>query len=210
MVNVEMHQSRVLGTQRRRELWLKEDWWEIWLGLGIVVVAYALFANGASIHWIAVTPAKWSWIGIWAFVLAIIATTRWDRIETKSEPQAAEIWRRFPKFVIGFLLASLLVTAVTSGYADYNKSVVPSLVGPIKDLRTWAFIFCFLSIGLTTRFGELSSAGKKPFVAFKRRSHRQCRGRPYPVGVRVRVALGKSCPLTGRYPGLIRRHPVRS
>jgi uncharacterized integral membrane protein (TIGR00698 family) len=108
------------------------------------------------------------WIGIWALVLAIIATTRWDRGEPTNNPRAAEIWWRFPKFVIGFLVASLLITAITEGYslADYNKLAVPSLVGPIKDLRTWAFIFCFLSIGLTTRFSELASAGKKPFVAF--------------------------------------------
>ena len=45
---------------RWRELWLKEDWWAIWLGLGIVLVAYLFFANGASIKWLAVTPAKWS------------------------------------------------------------------------------------------------------------------------------------------------------
>jgi uncharacterized integral membrane protein (TIGR00698 family) len=108
------------------------------------------------------------WIGIWAFVLAIVATTQWERGETGRRPQPAEIWWRFPKFVIGFLVASLLVTIVTTGYslADYNKNVVPSLVAPIKDLRTWAFIFCFLSIGLTTRFRELASAGKKPFLAF--------------------------------------------
>ncbi len=109
-----------------------------------------------------------AWIGIWAFVLAVVATTQWERTETGRRPEAAEIWWRFPKFVIGFLLASVLITLVTADYslADYNKSVVPSLVGPIKDLRSWAFIFCFLSIGLTTRFGELASAGKKPFLAF--------------------------------------------
>jgi uncharacterized integral membrane protein (TIGR00698 family) len=108
------------------------------------------------------------WIGIWAFVLAIIATTQWERVQSGRKPEAAEIWWRFPKFVIGFLVTSLLVTAVTTGYtlADYNKNVVPSLVAPIKDLRTWAFIFCFLSIGLTTRFRELVSVGKKPFLAF--------------------------------------------
>ena len=108
------------------------------------------------------------WIGIWAFVLAVIATTQWDRGEPNNSPHLSEIWRRFPKFVIGFLLASLLVTAVTSGctLAEYNKIAVPSLVGPIRDLRTWTFIFCFLSIGLTTRFGELASAGKRPFIAF--------------------------------------------
>jgi uncharacterized integral membrane protein (TIGR00698 family) len=108
------------------------------------------------------------WIGIWAFILAIIATTQWERAQSGRKPEAAEIWWRFPKFVIGFLVTSLLVTAVTTGYtlADYNKNVVPSLVAPIKDLRTFAFIFCFLSIGLTTRFRELVSVGKKPFLAF--------------------------------------------
>jgi len=108
------------------------------------------------------------WIGIWAFVLAIVATTRWERTEAGRKPEAAEIWWRFPKFVIGFLVASLVVTAVTSGYSlvDFNKTVVPALVGPIKDLRSWAFIFCFLSIGLTTRFRELAGAGTRPFLAF--------------------------------------------
>src|SRR5271170_1800636 len=42
------------------ELWRKEDWWAIWIGLGIVLIAYILFANGDSLKWIAVTPAKWS------------------------------------------------------------------------------------------------------------------------------------------------------
>jgi uncharacterized membrane protein YadS len=120
------------------------------------------------------------WIGIWAFVLAIVATTRWEKDATTGRrPNAAEIWWRFPKFVIGFLLASLIVTWVTSDYslADYNKTVNPNLVGPIKDLRTWAFIFCFLSIGLTTRFRELAKAGGKPFIAFT-------------SGVAVNVVLG--------------------
>ena len=42
------------------ELWLKEDWWAIWLGLGIVAVGLILFANGSSWRWIAVLPPKWS------------------------------------------------------------------------------------------------------------------------------------------------------
>jgi uncharacterized membrane protein YadS len=108
------------------------------------------------------------WIGIWAFVLAIIATTRWERTETGQKPELGQIWWRFPKFVIGFLIASLIVTAVTTSYSlgSFNKEIVPNLVGPVKDLRTWAFIFCFLSIGLTTRFRELACAGRTPFVAF--------------------------------------------
>ena len=82
------------------------------------------------------------WIGIWAFVMAIIATTQWETTPGGPKPQAAEIWWRFPKFVIGFVIASLFVTLVASGYAqaDFNKVVVPAFVGPVKDLRTWAVI----------------------------------------------------------------------
>ena len=107
------------------------------------------------------------WIGIWAFVLALVATTQWE-VKEGVKPNAAEIWWRFPKFVIGFAIASIVVTVIASqaGQQAYNASVKPLLVGPIKDLRTWAFIFCFFSIGLTTRFRELAATGTKPFLAF--------------------------------------------
>jgi uncharacterized integral membrane protein (TIGR00698 family) len=119
------------------------------------------------------------WIGIWAFVLALIATTRWERVGSDRKVSAAQIWWRFPKFVLGFLLASLVVTWISRGYslAEYNGQVVPNLVAPIKDLRSWAFIFCFFSIGLTTRFRELARGGTKPFIAFT-------------AGVLVNVVLG--------------------
>src|SRR5277367_729722 len=45
---------------RWRELFLKEDWWAIWIGLGLVAVAIALFTSGSSIKWIAVAPQKWA------------------------------------------------------------------------------------------------------------------------------------------------------
>jgi uncharacterized membrane protein YadS len=108
------------------------------------------------------------WIGIWAFILSIIATTRWETEGGSARPDVAQIWWRFPKFVIGFVIASLLVTFIASGYTmeDFDRIVTPELVAPIKSLRTWAFTFCFFSIGLTTRFRELVMAGGKPFWAF--------------------------------------------
>src|SRR6201996_530722 len=45
---------------RWQEFWLKEDWWAVWLGLGIVILAYIFYLAGSSISWIAVAPAKWS------------------------------------------------------------------------------------------------------------------------------------------------------
>jgi len=109
------------------------------------------------------------WIGIWSFVLALISVTIWERKEnTNSKVQVGQIWWRFPKFVIGFLIASVLTTLIVHGntLADYNKLVKPALILPITSLRTWAFTFSFLSIGLTTRFRELAAAGSKPFIAF--------------------------------------------
>ena len=119
------------------------------------------------------------WIGVWAFVLAIVATTRWESTGIQSKPSPVEIWRRFPKFVLGFLIASAIITIVSHGYsyADYKKVLQPSLVAPLQALRTWAFTFAFLAIGLTTRFREFVSVGGKPFYAFT-------------TGVVVNIVLG--------------------
>jgi uncharacterized membrane protein YadS len=124
------------------------------------------------------------WIGIWAFLLAIVATTRWERDESdengvRGKADAREIWARFPKFVVGFVVASALVTWIASHYslADYRKVVTPEFVAPITALRTWAFIFCFFSIGLTTRLRLLTATGLRPFLAFT-------------AGVAVNIAVG--------------------
>ncbi len=119
------------------------------------------------------------WIGIWSVIWALIATAVWEKQETGAKPDIREIWWRFPKFVIGFFVASLLMTIVTSGYsiADFNTTVKPNLIVPLVSLRTWAFIFCFLSIGLTTRIRELQPVGWKTFLAFS-------------LGVACNVVLG--------------------
>jgi len=119
------------------------------------------------------------WIGIWSFVFAMIACLKWEKEECGVRPSAMEIWWRFPKFVIGFFLATFLMTSVTTGYstAVFNSSVKPNLITPLVSIRSWVFIFCFLSIGLSTRFRELKAAGWKPFGAFS-------------IGVAVNVVLG--------------------
>jgi len=119
------------------------------------------------------------WVGVWAFVLSFIAVTRWSDTGVNTRVGASEIWRRFPKFVLGFLLSSLIVAWVASGYpaADFKRVLEPELIGPLKNLRIWAFTFCFLSIGLSTRWRDLAAIGRKPFLAFT-------------AGVIVNVILG--------------------
>ncbi len=108
------------------------------------------------------------WIGIWALVLSIISVTRWESVTKGGRVNYGQVWWRFPKFVVGFLLASVLITLVVrnASFGDYNSVVKPGLVLPITSLRVWAFTFCFLSIGLTTRLKDLAPAGGRPFVAF--------------------------------------------
>jgi uncharacterized membrane protein YadS len=119
------------------------------------------------------------WIGVWAFVLSIVAISRWESTGVRSRPGAGEIWRRLPKFVLGFLLASVVVTFVARGYsyADYKKAVLPGLVAPLQVFRVWALTFAFLSIGLTTRIRDFAVIGRRPFYAFT-------------VGVVINVILG--------------------
>lgn len=59
----------------------------------------------------------------------------------------------------------------------YEGTLVPKVIAPVKKLRSWAFVLCFLCIGLSTRFKELSAFGLKPFWAFT-------------LGVLVNVPLG--------------------
>jgi uncharacterized integral membrane protein (TIGR00698 family) len=120
------------------------------------------------------------WIGIWCFVLSIVAVLAWERKAGSGERAgAAVIWERFPKFVLGFLTASVLVSLVVTMYPGetYDTTVKPLLINPLKTLRTWTFVFTFFSIGLTTRFRELLKFGAPPFWAFT-------------IGVLVNVPLG--------------------
>ena len=117
-------------------------------------------------------------VGIWCFIMAIISVTKWEKRTDGTKPNAGEIWDRFPKFVLGFFVASIIITLLVAGVdAPTAKTVDADIIKPIKELRNWAFIFTFLSIGMTTRFKELTSVGWKPFAAFT-------------TGVLVNVPLG--------------------
>ena len=59
----------------------------------------------------------------------------------------------------------------------FDSVLTPQVISPIKNLRSWAFVLCFLCIGLSTRFAEMLTFGMKPFWAFT-------------AGVIVNVPLG--------------------
>jgi uncharacterized membrane protein YadS len=67
--------------------------------------------------------------------------------------------------------------ALAASSSWFDSVLSPNVIGPIKQLRSWAFVFCFLCIGLSTRFKDLATFGMKPFWAFT-------------IGVVVNVVLG--------------------
>lgn len=119
-------------------------------------------------------------VGVWALVVAFLSVTRWDRQSTGGPERVrfGEIWNRFPKFILGFFVASLLVTVILASVdAKTGTQYAKDAIGPLKTLRGWAFTWTFLSIGFTTRFRELTRFGWRPFAAFA-------------VGVLINVPLG--------------------
>src|SRR5947208_1109116 len=69
--------------------------------------------------------------------------------------KAAFLWQKFPKFVLGFLLISVLAT-----YHFFNKEQV----GALANLSRWAFLLTFAGVGLRTNFGDMRKQGLRPFV----------------------------------------------
>ena len=102
-------------------------------------------------------------LGLAAFAISIYWTYKGKSTEMgeKAKPNAAVIWERFPKFVIGFIAASLLFSFFID--ADTNNAVK----GHLKALQGVWFALAFTSIGLETNFRELfNGQGKKPLYAF--------------------------------------------
>lgn len=109
-------------------------------------------------------------IGVIAFCVAVYWTAKVDRMPGQ-KVSALEIWYRFPKFVIGFILASIIFSYMYGamgkdvGYALIDHGVIR---GFSKIFRGWFFCLAFASIGLATNFRELKGhfKGGKPLILY--------------------------------------------
>jgi len=135
-----------------------------WLGgtldtSGSVVAAGALVSEAAMKIGVIVKMSQNVLIGFAAFILAIVWTFK--KAAPGDKPGAIEIWFRFPKFVLGFMVASLIF----SFFLD--PKTVDAVKGQLGHLRTWWFALAFTCIGLETRFADLfKMGGGRPAVAF--------------------------------------------
>jgi uncharacterized integral membrane protein (TIGR00698 family) len=127
-----------------------------------VVGAGTIFSDAAQKIASIVKNTQNALIGLIAFLLALYYASK---TEGGQRPSARMIWDRFPKFVLGFIVASILYTlgqvyGGLLGLIDGGKGTV------LEALKNWAFTLAFVSMGLEFAFGELKSMGWKPVAVF--------------------------------------------
>ncbi len=107
-------------------------------------------------------------IGVTAFCVALYWTTKID-VGENEHVGLIEIWNRFPKFVIGFLTVSIVMSILSANVAPYGAMLVDQGTNRVSvPLRGWFFALAFVSIGLTTNFRELGKyfRGGKPVILY--------------------------------------------
>lgn len=97
-------------------------------------------------------------IGVVAFFVALYWAVKVERVPGAPRPRPIEIWYRFPKFLIGFIGASIIFSII---YSSLDSNVSSAIIdngiikGFTKDVKDWLFCLAFVSIGLSSNFKEL-------------------------------------------------------
>ena len=151
-----------------------------WMGgtidsTGAVVAAGAFLGPDAETVAAVVKMIQNILIGVVGFVVALFWITSVERDADAPRPGLGQIWVRFPKFIVGFVAASILFSFVLTplfgflfqgnGLKLVESGVIKTITNP---LRGWFFCLAFVSIGLESNFKELAKQmeGGKPMVLY--------------------------------------------
>lgn len=139
-------------------LHLSDRGYGLWAGLAVdntaeASAAGALYSDAAGKVAVLAKTCRNAMIGFVVLAYAIYWAGKGQaaRVENK----AAFLWNKFPKFVLGFLLISVLASV---GF--FNKPQVTA----IGNLSRWAFLLTFAGVGLRTNVRQLGKQGARPFL----------------------------------------------
>ncbi len=139
-----------------------------WMGgtidsTGAVVAAGAFLGPQAETIAAVVKMIQNILIGVVGFCVAVFWITSVERVPDAPRPGLVQIWVRFPKFIVGFVAASLLFSFILvpifaslfegNGLKLVESSVIKAVTNP---LRGWFFCLAFVSIGLESNFKEMA------------------------------------------------------
>lgn len=139
-------------------LGLSDTGYGLWAGLGIdntaeVTAAGALYSDAAGKVAVLAKTARNAMIGFVVLGYALYWTRKDGAARVGNK--AAFLWAKFPKFVLGFLLISILATV---GF--FNKDQITGL----GNLSRWAFLLTFAGVGLRTDVRQMRKQGLRPFL----------------------------------------------
>lgn len=122
-------------------------------------------------------------IGVVAMALTAYFALKIERKSAdEARPTIGQFSQRFPKFVLGFIAASVIGTLYLQWGGDKNA------IATVNDLRTWFLIFAFVSTGIEFSLKGLREAGWRPIALFASATV-----------VNVVVALGLAAVLFGSF-----------
>ncbi len=101
-------------------------------------------------------------IGVVAFILALYFVTVVEK--GKEKPSARVIWDRFPKFVLGFIVASILASLVDA--KGNNLIFSADALAGLGNIKNWLFAMAFVCIGLELDFSSLKQVGGAPLWCY--------------------------------------------
>jgi uncharacterized integral membrane protein (TIGR00698 family) len=139
-------------------LHLSDHAYGLWAGLAVdntaeATAAGALYSDAAGKLAVLAKTTRNAMIG---FVVLAYAIYWASQGQAKTITNKAKfVWQKFPKFVLGFLLISILAT-----YQFFNKEQITALA----NLSRWAFLLTFAGVGLRTNFREMRKQGLRPFA----------------------------------------------
>jgi uncharacterized integral membrane protein (TIGR00698 family) len=139
-------------------LHLSDHAYGVWAGLAVdntaeATAAGALYSDAAAKLAVLTKTTRNALIGFVVLAYAIYWASRGQAQTVVNK--AAFLWQKFPKFVLGFLLVSVLATV---GFFNKNQSIA------LVNLSRWAFLLTFAGVGLRTNFREMRKQGLRPFA----------------------------------------------
>jgi len=145
----------------------------LWAGLAVdntaeATAAGALFSDAAGKYAVLAKTCRNALIGFVVLAYAIQWARKGlanDATTAQLQNKAAFLWKKFPKFVLGFLFISLLATLGSStnptiAALGFSKPQLAAL----GNLSRWAFLLTFAGVGLRTNLKDLFKQGARPFI----------------------------------------------
>lgn len=99
-------------------------------------------------------------IGVWAFVLALVWVYKVDNRGGDVRVSPSEIWFRFPKFVIGYFIACLSFLALAAALPEQREALDAGTAAVQSPMRTMLFMLTFVAMGTITDFSKLKGMGR--------------------------------------------------